>query len=79
MYPPIGAALEMVGPEEIGVYISCHQNTFAQYIATRPIMDLILAAERKPGIRLSRQWCDQPALDIMGIRAGRAAVGIARW
>ena len=70
MYPPIGAALAMVGLKEIGVYISRHQNMFAQYVATRPIMDLCLAAERKPVMRLSRQWWDQPALDIMGIRAG---------
>ena len=56
MYPPIGSALEMVGMEEIGVYISCHQNTVAQYTATHPIMDLCLAAERSLGIFLSRQW-----------------------
>ena len=53
LYPPIGAALEMVGLEEIGIYISRHQNTFAQYIVTRTIMDLCLAEEWKPVIRLS--------------------------
>ena len=52
VYPPIGAALEMVGLEEIGVYIARCQNMVAQYIATRPIMDLCLAAERNPGICL---------------------------
>ena len=35
----IGAALEMVGLEEIRVYIACSQNTVLQYIVTRPIMD----------------------------------------
>ena len=40
VYPDIGAALEMVGLEEIGVYIVYRQNMVAQYIATRPIMDL---------------------------------------
>ena len=34
----------MVGLEDIRVYIACHQITVAQYIATRPIMDLCLAA-----------------------------------
>ena len=53
VYPPIGAALEMVGLEEIGIYISRHQNTFAQYIVTRNIMDLCLAEEWKPAIQLS--------------------------
>ena len=62
----------MVGLEEIGVYIARHQNTVAQYIATRTIMDLCLAAERRMGMRLSRQWWDQPTLDITGIRAGQS-------
>ena len=35
VYPPIGAALTMVGLEEIGVYISHSQNMAAKYIATR--------------------------------------------
>ena len=73
VYTPIGTTLEMVGLEEIRVYIAHRQNTVAHYIATLPIMDLCLASERNPGLRLSRQWWDQPALDIMGIRAGHAA------
>ena len=63
----------MVGLEEIGVYIAFRQNTVAQYIATRTIMDLCLAAERNLGMSLSMQWWGQPALDILGIRAGSAA------
>ena len=39
VYTPIGAALEMVWLEEIGVYIVQHHNTVAQYIASRLIMD----------------------------------------
>ena len=73
MYPPIGAALEMVGLEEIGVYIARRHNMVAQYIATCPIMELCLAAERTLGIRLSKRWWEHPALDIMGIRAGQVA------
>ena len=45
VHPPIGAALEMVGLEEINEYIALHQNTVAQYIVTCPIMDLCLEAE----------------------------------
>ena len=72
VYPPIGAALAMLVLEEIGVYITRHQNTVAQYILIRPIVDLCLAAERKPGTRLSRWWWEQPTLDIMGIGLGQA-------
>ena len=72
VYPPIETALAMVVLEEIGVYIACRQSMVAQYIANRPIMDLCLAAEQKPGMRLSRRWWEQPNLDIMGIRSGYA-------
>ena len=74
VYPPIGAALAMVVLEEIGVYISRLQSTATQYIVTLPIMDLCLAAEKNPGMCLSRLWWDQPALDILGIRAGHVAI-----
>ena len=70
VYPPIGVALEMVVLEDIGVYINRLQNKVAQYIATRTITDFCLAAEWTPGMCVSRQWWEQPSLDIMGIRAG---------
>ena len=73
VYIPIGEYLEMVGPEEIRVYIPCHQNTVAQYMTDRPIIGLCMAAERNPGLRLSRRWWKQPDLDILGTRAGHAA------
>ena len=73
VYTPIGAALEMVGLEDTGVYIACLQNTVAQYIVTHTIMDLCLAAEQKLGMRLSMRWSEQPTLNILGIRAGHAS------
>ena len=63
----------MVVLEEIRVYINHHNNTVAKYIATHPIMDLCLEAEKKPGMHLSRRWWEHPALDILGIRARCAA------
>ena len=39
-YPPLAAAMEEAGFEEIGVYITRRQNTVSQYIAARLIMDL---------------------------------------
>ena len=53
VYPAIGAALEMAGLEEFRVYIARHQNMVAQYIASRPFMELCLAVERNPGMYLS--------------------------
>ena len=62
----------MLGLDEIGVYIERRQNTVAKYIVTCPIMDLCLAADRKPGLKLSRRWWEQPTMDILGIRVEHA-------
>ena len=77
VYPCIGAALAMVGLEEIWVYIACCQNMVAQYISTRTIMDLCLEAERRTGMRFMRRWWEQTNLDILGIRAAHAAEDMA--
>ena len=76
VYPPIGAALEIMRLDEIGVYITQCYNMVAQYIATSPIMELCLAAEPNTGLQLSRRWWDQTALDILGIRAGNVAAEV---
>ena len=39
-------------------------------------MDLCLTADQKTGLRLSRKWREQPALDILGIREGHAAAEV---
>ena len=44
------------------------QNTVAQFIATRPIMDLCKQATRRPGERVSRRWWEQTGIDLKGAR-----------
>ena len=44
------------GPQEVDNYVSCRQKTVAQYILTRPLMDLCLAVYRHLGTRVSQQW-----------------------
>ena len=73
VYAPIGAALEMVGLEDIGAYIARCHNTVAQYISTNIIMDLCLVVERKMGLRLYMQWWEHPTLYILGIRTRHEA------
>ena len=46
---PFGEVMEILVLEDIGVYITLHRNTVAQYIATHPIMDLFPVAERRSG------------------------------
>ena len=42
--------------QKVETYVSRHQNTVAQCIATRPIMELCMMEERRPGPRISNQW-----------------------
>ena len=42
--------------QEVETYVYRRQNTATQFIATRPIMDLCLAAERITGTQVSRRW-----------------------
>ena len=44
------------GFEGIGSYVTRRHNTVAQYIATRPIMDLCERSTWSPGARVSWWW-----------------------
>ena len=52
------------GQEEVEEYITRRQNTVAQYIVTRPIMDLCEEALWRPGTLIYKQWWDQEGLDL---------------
>ena len=73
VYPPIRVDLAKMGMDKIEVYIARRQNKAAQKNSTRTFMDLCLAAERKPGLHLSRRWWEQPALVTPGIILGHEA------
>ena len=45
VYPPLEDAMEEVLMKDMGTYDSHRYNMVAQFIATRPITDLFLAAE----------------------------------
>ena len=53
---------------EVETYVSCHQNSVAQFIKTRTIMHLRLAPERRPGLRVANRWWDQDVLDLEGMQ-----------
>ena len=61
-------AISEAGLQESDTYVSRNQNTVAQYIATRPIMGLFLAAKRRPETRVEMQWWEQEGLDLEGMR-----------
>ena len=54
--------------QEVDTYVSRCQNTVTQFIATSPIIDLCLAADQRPGQRISNQWWDQDGVYVEGMR-----------
>ena len=54
-YPPLEEALGEAGMEGIRKSVTRTQNTFAQYIVTRPILDLCERATWRPGARISQR------------------------
>ena len=61
-------AMAEAGLLEMETYVSRRQNKAAQFITTRPIIYLCLAAYRSPRSRMSKQWCYQEGLDLKGMR-----------
>ena len=55
-YRHLEDAIAEAGLQEMETYVSGRQNIVAQYIATRPIMDLCLEAKRRPGPRVEMRW-----------------------
>ena len=72
-YPPLTSAMEETVSKETGVYIQKRQNTAAQYIATRPILNLCERSVWRLGAWVSRRWWKQKVLDIGGEREQVAA------
>ena len=60
-YPPLEEAMVEEGMQEVETYIDRHQNTATEFIATWPIMDLCLAAVRRPRVRFLKRWWKQDA------------------
>ena len=55
LYPSLVAAMAEAGSEEMETYVACRQNKIAQFIANILIMDLCMAAERRPGAQVSQR------------------------
>ena len=74
-YPPLADAMGEAGMEELETYIARRQNMVAQYIATRPILDLCPEAERCPGARVAKRWWEQEGLSLAGAQEAAEAGG----
>ena len=62
VYSPLPEAMAEARLQELETYIFRLQNTVAQFIDTRPIMELFLAAEKCLGSQVTKQWWEQGGL-----------------
>ena len=72
-YPPLAGVMKETGMVGIRTPIPRRQNTVAQFIATRSILDLCEQATRRLGARVSRRWWEQTGIDLKGAREKAAA------
>ena len=54
-------------------YIQKRQNTVAQYIDTRSLLDLCKETETTTGARVGMRWWEQADIDLEGSRETAAA------
>ena len=54
--------MKEAGFKEIRKSITNRQNTAAQYIETRPLLDLCERSKRRGGARVSRRWWDKKGI-----------------
>ena len=77
LYPPLVVVMKETGMVEISTSILRRQNTVAQFISTRPILDLCEQATRRPGSRVSWRWWEQTGIDWKGARKREEAAEAA--
>ena len=63
-----GGGKETEGFLTMEEYVRRHQNTVAQYITTRSLLDLCEGSERDPGARIGMRWWEQEGIDPAGAR-----------
>ena len=73
-YPPLEEAMGSVDFQGIMKSVTRWQNTVAQYIAKRPILDLSERSDQRPGVRVSRRWWEQAGIDLDGAKKRAAEI-----
>ena len=62
-HPSLEGAIKEAGFKEIRTSITNRQNTVAQYIVMRPLLDLCEGFKQRGGARVTRRWWDQKGID----------------
>ena len=63
LYPSLEGATKEAGLTDVRTSINRRQNTVAQYISTRPLLDLCKGEKHREGARLTMRWWDQTGID----------------
>ena len=62
-YPSLVGVMREAGLADIRKSIANRQNTVAQYIATRPLLDLCEGVRAREGAKVPMRWWDQADID----------------
>ena len=74
-YPPLEAAMQEVGFEEVEMYVLSRRNMVGQYITKQLIMDLCEDTLHRPGRWVTKMWWKQKVMELMGAHVEVAAAG----
>ena len=66
IYPLLVGIIKETEMVVIRTSIIQRQNTVAQFIATRPILDLCEQAAQRSGVQVSWRWWEQTGIDLRG-------------
>ena len=61
--------MKEAGLTDVQTSINRRQNTVAQYIDTRPILDLCEGATQREGVWVTLRWWDQTGIDCEKAKA----------
>ena len=62
-YPSLEGAMKEAELTDVHTSIQRRQNTVAQYIAMRPLLDLCEGARQREGARVTLRWWEQSGID----------------
>ena len=62
-YPSLEGAMKEAGLKDIRTSVNSRQNMVAQYISTRPILDLCKGNKQIGGARVAMRWWDQKGIE----------------
>ena len=68
-YSSLEGAMREAGLTDIRTSILNRHNTVAQYIATRPLLDLCEGARAREGAKVPLRWWDQAGIDLETAKA----------